>query len=220
MSKKFGKFLLFSAIAGVAAYGAYQYLQTKDQNASPVDTDDADDDFDDFNEDLDEEPAAEKERSYVSLNLDKAAAIASESFHKAKEVIVDSVQQVRDTVKSVAEGQGSFETNFTDLTALKRESEELKDEAVKTATDAAKAVTEDFFTSDASEEETSQTQENAAPEAAPEATVNSSSAESEVISNATVPEETFFENTEPVQAESPASSEMVEEFFDDDKDSL
>ncbi len=220
MSKKFGKFLLFSAIAGVTAYGAYQYLQTKEQNASPVDTDDADDDFDDFNEDLDEEPAAEKERSYVSLNLDKAAAIASESFHKAKEVIADSVQQVRDTVKSVAEGQGSFETNFTDLTALKRESEELKDEAVKTATDAAKAVTEDFFTSDASEKETSQTQENAVPEAAPEATVNSSSAESEVISNATVPEETFFENTEPVQAESPASSEMVEEFFDDDKDSL
>ena len=95
MSKKFGKFLLFSAIAGAAAYGAYQYLQTKDQNASPVDTDDADDDLDDFNEDLDEEPTVEKERSYVSLNLDKAAAIASESFHKAKEVIADSVHTIR-----------------------------------------------------------------------------------------------------------------------------
>lgn len=105
MSKKFGKFLLFSAIAGAAAYGAYQYLQTKEQTASPAGADDADDDLDDFNEDLDEEPAAEKERSYVSLNLDKAAAIASESFQKAKVVIADSVQQVRDTVKSVTEGQ-------------------------------------------------------------------------------------------------------------------
>lgn len=149
MSKKFGKFLLFSAIAGAAAYGAYQYLQTKDQNASPVDTDDADDDLDDFNEDLDEEPTVEKERSYVSLNLDKAAAIASESFHKAKEVIADSVQQVRDTVKSVAESQGSFETNFTDLTALKKESGESKDDAVNTTADAAESVTEDFFTSEA-----------------------------------------------------------------------
>ena len=31
MSKKFGKFLLFSAVAGAAAYGAYQYLQKKDK---------------------------------------------------------------------------------------------------------------------------------------------------------------------------------------------
>ena len=30
MSKKFGKFLLFSAVAGAAAYGAYQYLQKKE----------------------------------------------------------------------------------------------------------------------------------------------------------------------------------------------
>lgn len=138
MSKKFGKFLLFSAIAGVAAYGAYQYLQAKDQTASPADADDADDDLDDFNEDLDEEPAAEPERSYVSLNLDKAAAIASESFHKAKEVIVDSVQQVRDTVKSVTEGQASSETNFTDLTALKRESETQKSEPAESESGASK----------------------------------------------------------------------------------
>lgn len=146
MSKKFGKFLLFSAIAGAAAYGAYQYLQNKEQTASPAA---ADDDLDDFNEDLDEEPTADKERSYVSLNLDKAAAIASESFHKAKEVIADSVQQVRDTVKSVAENQSSFETNFTDLTALKRESGESKDDAAKTTDDTVEAVTEDFFTSEA-----------------------------------------------------------------------
>lgn len=177
MSKKFGKFLLFSAIAGAAAYGVYQYLQTKDQTASPVDADDADDDLDDFNEDLDNEPAPEPDRSYVSLNLDKAAAIASESFHKAKEVIADSVQQVRDTVKSVAEGQTSSETNFTDLTALKKESAPLAVE--------------------------------------PEAPASPSPEESEVDAKDTAPAETFYENTHATRSESPASSEMVEEFFDD-----
>ena len=87
MSKKFGKFLLFSALAGAAAYGAYQYLQNKEKTVSPAEEEDTDDDFDDFSEDLDDEPAPEKERSYVSLNLDKAAAIATESFHKAKDAI-------------------------------------------------------------------------------------------------------------------------------------
>ena len=67
-----------------------------------------------------------KERSYVSLNLDRAEAIASEAFHKAKEVIADSVQQVKDTVKSVTESQASHETSFTDLTALNKEKEETQ----------------------------------------------------------------------------------------------
>lgn len=192
MSKKFGKFLLFSAIAGVAAYGAYQYLQTKEQAASPADTDDADDDLDDFNEDLDEEPADEPERSYVALNLDKAAAIASESLHKAKEVIADSVQQVRDTVKSVTEGQVSSETNFTDLTALNRESgasnerpAESKAEMPKTEPAESESVTEDFFTQKAPEDEVS----------------------------------TFQANNEAKAPVTPSPSNTVEEFFDD-KDSL
>ena len=64
MSKKFGKFLLFSAIAGAAAYGAYQYLQKKDK-ATVLSGKEEDDDFDDFSEDLDEAPASSKERSYV-----------------------------------------------------------------------------------------------------------------------------------------------------------
>ena len=118
MSKKFGKFLLFSAVAGAAAYGTYHYLQNKDDNSSSGKSEDTDDDFDDFSEDLDEEEAATKPRSYVSLNLDKAEAIASEAFHKAKEVITDSVQQVKDTVKSVKESQPIPESSFTDLTAL------------------------------------------------------------------------------------------------------
>lgn len=121
MSKKFGKFLLFSAVAGAAAYGTYHYLQNKDDKSSSDKNEDTDDDFDDFSEDLDEEEIATKPRSYVSLNLDKAEAIATEAFHKAKEVITDSMQQVKDTVKSVKEGQSVPESSFTDLTALNKE---------------------------------------------------------------------------------------------------
>lgn len=195
MSKKFGKFLLFSAVAGAAAYGAYQYLQSKDKAASPADAEDAEDDFDDFNEDLDKEPAPEKERSYVSLNLDKAAAIATESFQKAKEVIADSVQQVRDTVKSVTEGQGTFDANFTDLTALKKETEETQAEP-------AEAETEDFVTPE--DEDIVEAFDETVPETA-----------KPVSSDTPTDEETFFDSTEPIRSESPATSDTVEEFFDD-----
>ena len=36
MSKKFTKFLLFSAAAGAAAYGAYYYLQKKGDTSAPL----------------------------------------------------------------------------------------------------------------------------------------------------------------------------------------
>lgn len=112
MSKKFGKLLLLTTVAGAAAYGTYSYLQKK-EHPSVVPTDD-DDDFDDFSEDLDDDLNTTKERSYVSLNLDKAEAIATEAFQKAKEVITDSVQQVKETVKSVADSQG-YHTDFASV---------------------------------------------------------------------------------------------------------
>lgn len=141
MSKKFGKFLLFSALAGAAAYGAYHYLQMKDNTPSSDNDEDTDDDFDDFSEDLDADAAVTKERSYVSLNLDKAESIASEALHKAKEVITDSVQQVKDTVKSVAEAQSAPQSSFTDLTAINKE------KAAQEAPDATTTenIVEDFF---------------------------------------------------------------------------
>lgn len=168
MSKKFGKFLLFSALAGAAAYGAYTYMQKKEQTASAAGHDDADDDFDDFSEDLDEEPAQAKARSYVSLNLDKAEAIATEAFHKAKEVITDSVNQVRETVKSVTEGQCSSETNFTDLTALHKETEaQTKEAASDNAQDAADAdsqqAAEENAKDTAAKEEAPDSEKKAAP---------------------------------------------------------
>ena len=63
MSKKFGKFLLFSAVAGAAAYGAYQYLQKKDKITPAGTAEEPDEDFDDFSEDLDEDVNTSKERS-------------------------------------------------------------------------------------------------------------------------------------------------------------
>lgn len=114
MSKKFGKFLLFSAVAGAAAYGAWQYLSQK-ENSTVLNNQD-DEDFDDFNEDLDEDVAPQKERSYVSLNLDKAEALATEAFHKAKEVITDSVQKVKESVIESASQENPPVADVTDQT--------------------------------------------------------------------------------------------------------
>lgn len=114
MSKKFGKFLLFSAVAGAAAYGAWQYLSQKEK--STVLNNQDDEDFDDFNEDLDEDVAPQKERSYVSLNLDKAEALATEAFHKAKEVITDSVQKVKESVIESASQENPPVADVTDQT--------------------------------------------------------------------------------------------------------
>jgi len=157
MSKKFGKFLLFSALAGAAAYGAYCYLQSKESTPVKSKSDDSDDDFDDFGDDLDEDITPAKERSYVSLNLDKAEAFASEAFQKAKEVIVDSVQQVKETVKSATETQTVSNGHFTDITPSVDDAEAAKKDFKSTVSDTASSeVTADtvdlksFFAASAS----------------------------------------------------------------------
>lgn len=185
MSKKFGKFLLFSAVAGAAAYGAYHYFQTKDNAPSSDKDEDTDDDFDDFSEDLDEDTDVTKERSYVSLNLDKAEAIASEAFHKAKEVIADSVQQVKDTVKSVTEGQSVSETNFTDLTAVNKEKNAEK------------------------EADSSGADEEASTDKKPE-----EASQAEPVKDEAAPAEPSAENVSSETASSD-SSQKVEEFYND-----
>ena len=180
MSKKFGKFLLFSAVAGAAAYSMYYFLKSKDNAVSPEKAEDVDDDFDDFSEDLDEDTTASKERSYVSLNLDKAEAFASEAFHKAKEMIVDSVHQVKDTVKAVTETQAGAESNFTDLTALNKEKE----------------AEEGTVSQDASSEESAEKVPSPAASDAP-AAENGSSAESASPEAHTEKVEEFFDDDNP-----------------------
>ena len=155
MSKKFGKFLLFSAVAGAAAYGAYQYLQKKDK-ATVLSGKEEEDDPDDFSEDLDEEPAPSKERSYVSLNLDKAEAFANEAFQKAKEVITDSVQKVKETVLESAEKSEAKPVEAVEKPADK----EAPAEETETETPAAEATKETI-----SEEAAPATKESSTPEA-------------------------------------------------------
>lgn len=89
---KLGKFILFSAAAGAAAYGAYSYLR-KEQVLTPIVDDDDDTAFD---EDLDGEPT--KARSYINLTFDRERAedLAKSAVKKAKETISDSVQKVEE----------------------------------------------------------------------------------------------------------------------------
>lgn len=192
MSKKFGKFLLFSAIAGAAAYGAYSYLQKKQQPVSAGAEDDTDEDFDDFSEELDEDFNSGKDRSYVSLNLDKAEALASEAFHKAKEVITDSVQQVKETVKSVADSQG-YHSSFTDLAQTAKSAVTVTPSPASTDTPA-------------KEEETSASSIDVPSEA--QDTVSAGDTNHSAA-----------DKTPAYRAEN-ADGETVEEFFDDDDNSL
>ena len=187
MSKKVGKLLLLTAVVGAAAYGTYAYLQKKEQPANEPIDDDADDDFDDFSEDLDEDLTTSKERSYVPLNLN-FEAIATEAFQKAKEVISDSVQQVKETVKSVADSQG-YHTSFTDLTAA------AKGAADDVVADV-EAVTEDLA------ESVADTAEEIKDGAA------------EVVENVEAAAEGVAEATASLADE---ANETVEEFFDDEE---
>ena len=105
MSKKFGKFLLFSAITGAAIYGAYQYLQKKDEMVSADTHENDDDDFDDFSEDLDEEP----ERNYVDLDFDakkaeftqKASGVAEKVLEKTADCLTAAAGKISETAKAL-----------------------------------------------------------------------------------------------------------------------
>lgn len=200
MSRKFGKFLLFSAVAGAAACGTYYFLKSREGAPAPAEPD-TDDDFDDFGEDLDDEDSVTRERSYVSLNLDKAEAFASEAFHKAREVIADSVQQVKDTVKSVTEGQ-SRDTAFTDLTAVHREkeSEEIQEE-------------------DASEDDTCTGPAPSVPQASDDMTeITTDAIAADAAVSAATPEDGAAPEADQTLPSSTApAAGTVEEFFDDDK---
>lgn len=200
MSKSFGKFLLFTAVAGAAAYGAYSYLQKKEQTASPA-ANDEDDDFDDFSEDLDEDLNSDKERSYVSLNLDKAEAIATEAFHKAKEIIVDSMHQVKETVKSVADAQ-ECHTSFTDLSEALKNNDNGADAAQEGCADPGATQGNE----DAADPDTDTQGEHAQT-----ADADQSDAASAVSEQGSV-----AETDSGQESASDLSGEQVEEFFDDD----
>lgn len=112
MAKKFGKLVLFSALAGAAAAGTYYYLQKK--NDDPLKDMDDIDDFDDFDDDFDDEDedsidlSHNKNRSYVSLDLENAKEIIGEkvieTIDKTKEKIVQfNVAEKLDKAKEFVE---------------------------------------------------------------------------------------------------------------------
>ena len=112
MAKKFGKLVLLSALAGAAAAGTYYCLQKKQDD--PLKDIDAADDFDDFDDDFDDEEDApteahsNKNRSYVSLDLDNAKEIIGEkvieTIDKTKEKIENfNVSEKLDKAKEIIE---------------------------------------------------------------------------------------------------------------------
>lgn len=128
MAKKFGKLVLFSALAGAAAAGTYYYLQKK--NEDPLKDMDDIDDFDDFDDDFDDEDddmemPHNKNRSYVSLDLENAKEIIGEkvieTIDKTKEKIEHfNVSEKLDKAKELVE-------EFTTPEAVHTTSEAVKD---------------------------------------------------------------------------------------------
>lgn len=119
MSKKLGKLILFSAMAGAAAAGTYYLLQKK--NELPLKDSDAIDDFDDFDEDLDDDfddqfSSYNKSRPYVSLDLENAKEIIGEkvmeTIDKTKEKIVEF--NVPEKLDKAKEFVGEYTHSFTD----------------------------------------------------------------------------------------------------------
>jgi hypothetical protein len=108
MASKFSKFLFFTAATAAATATVY-YLVKKNEAGQKAAAGTDDDDFEVYDEDLDAEP---KGRSYVSLNLDNVESALS----KAKEVISDSYQHVKDTVKAGLETASGGMRDFVDLT--------------------------------------------------------------------------------------------------------
>ena len=121
MAKKFGKFLLFTAVASAAAAGAYYYLKEKD---APIPLNDEDDeDFDAFGDDQEEDSNDDQEedssddsdsskqddqqedqtsengRTYVTITPEKPTESVAETvkkvFQDAKDTIVSKVVSMK-----------------------------------------------------------------------------------------------------------------------------
>lgn len=138
MAKKFGKFVLFSALAGAAAAGTYYYLQKK-QNDPLKDMDMADD-FEDFDDEFDDETFdaedPSKNRSYVSLDLENAKEKLGEkvieTIDKAKVKVENfNVSEKLDRAKEIIGEMTSSEpsytkVNYTDVSSYGQENTETE----------------------------------------------------------------------------------------------
>ena len=95
MAKKFGKFLLFTAVASAAAAGVYYFLKEKDAPIIPTD----DEDFDAFGDDQEE---TESNRTYVTITPEKPTESVAETVKKV-------FQEAKDTIVTKAASMKPFE---------------------------------------------------------------------------------------------------------------
>lgn len=127
MAKKFGKFVMATAVLSALAAGAYYFFVKKEDFLD--DDFDEDDDYDDFDEDLDDDEVSAKsetDRKYVDLDLTKAAEKAEdaakekaeefkEGLNAAKAEASDKIVGVaQDAAKAVNEAEAKVEEFFDD----------------------------------------------------------------------------------------------------------
>jgi len=106
MAKKFGKFLLFSLLAGAAAAGAYYYLKDRHDEDLFEDSDpDVNDELEEFlkkesekGPDTEETEALSSDREYVPLHFSKQAALDAES-----NIIGTPQEEPKNTVEKASE---------------------------------------------------------------------------------------------------------------------
>ena len=169
MAKKFGKLVLLSALAGAAAAGTYYCLQKKQDD--PLKDIDAADDFDDFDDDFDDEDEtpgeahSNKNRSYVSLDLDNAKEIIGEkvieTIDKTKEKIENfNVSEKLDKAKEIIEemtqpcaGPEASKEEPAPETEKEKDAENSSSISIAYADDEDEASSEEFFDDEDEESE-------------------------------------------------------------------
>ncbi len=170
MAKKFGKLVLLSALAGAAAAGTYYCLQKKQDD--PLKDIDAADDFDDFDDDFDDEDEtpgeahSNKNRSYVSLDLDNAKEIIGEkvieTIDKTKEKIENfNVSEKLDKAKEIieemtqpaAEPESSKEEPAPEKNEKEKNADNSSSISIAYADDEDEASSEEFFDDEDEESE-------------------------------------------------------------------
>lgn len=88
MAKKFGKFLLATAVIGTAAAGAYYFLKKKKEEEA----------FDFDAENSDGSESTSTSRNYVPLNFEKAGEKVNVFVSKAGDVLEKTVDMVKQKV--------------------------------------------------------------------------------------------------------------------------
>ena len=136
MAKKFGKFLLATAVVGTAAAGAYYFLKKKKEEEA----------FDFDVDDVDGSEATAKTRNYVPLNFEKAGEKVNIFVSKAGDILEKTVDMVKQKVgatsDTVVEDYLDEEDDDLDIEPLDLDEETIEE---------TKTVVEDIISDDTAE---------------------------------------------------------------------